>query len=210
MKRYAVPLGILAVTIILIVLVALGANGGVDYTRGVASEQPLSAEWSRGNIDSKVVIMGYSDFQCPACRAYEPLVNQLYKEYGDRVLFVYRHFPLINIHPNADAAARAAEAAGRQGKFWEMHDMLFENQSSWSKLVNAESVFAGYAQKLGLALEDYESVMASDEVRQMVADDYARGLKAGVNSTPTFFLNGTKIRPSSYDEFRLLLEAALR
>jgi protein-disulfide isomerase len=210
MKRYAVPLGILAVTIILIVLVALGANGGVDYSRGVASEQLLTAEWSRGNIDSKVVITGYSDFQCPACRAYEPLVNQLYKEYGDRVLFVYRHFPLFSIHPNADAAARASEAAGRQGKFWEMHDMLFENQSSWSKLVNAESVFAGYAQKLGLALEDYESVMASDEVRQMVADDYARGLKAGVNSTPTFFLNGTKIRPSSYDEFRLLLEAALR
>jgi len=205
-----VPLGILAVTIVLIVLVAMGAKGGVDYTRGNATEQPLSAEWSRGNAESKVVVIEYSDFQCPACRAYEPLVNQLYKEFGDRVLFVYRHFPLFSIHPNADGAARAAEAAGQQGKFWEMHDLLFVNQSSWSKLVNAESVFTGYAEKLGLSLDAYTAAFESAEARQSVADDYARGLKMGVNSTPTFFLNGSKIRPSSYDEFRLLLEAALR
>ncbi len=211
MKRFALPLIILGVTIILIVLIALGSSGAVDYSGGKATAQPMSQEWARGNTGSSVVIVEYSDFQCPACKAYAPLLRQVESLYGEKVAFAYRQFPLYQIHPNADITARASEAAGAQGKFWEMHDILFDKQSQWANQPSAEAFIISYATALNLDIAKFKTDLNSVEVKQAVADDYARGVAAGVNGTPSLFLNGVKIteNPRSIEEFKALLDAAL-
>ncbi|MBI2063796.1 MAG: thioredoxin domain-containing protein [Candidatus Yanofskybacteria bacterium] len=159
-----------------------------------------SSDWVTGNQESSVILIEYSDFQCPACGAYYPLVNKLIKEQGENFKFVYRHFPLQQ-HPNAKPAAYAAEAAGKQGKFWEMEAMIFENQNNWSGSKNADDIFRGYAGSLGLNLEQFDADRKSEEAKNKVDADSQSGVRAGVNATPTFFLNGKKIQPRGYDEF---------
>lgn len=161
---------------------------------------------TKGSRSAKIVMVEYSDFQCPACAAYFPLVKKLNEEMGDKILFVYRNFPLSQ-HKNAKPSAYAAEAAGKQGKFWEMHDLIFTNQSAWEKESNAAEIFAGYAKLLSLNMDQYNKDVDSDEIQQKVADDYESGEKAGVPGTPTFFVNGKKIpSPRSYEEFKQLIE----
>ncbi len=209
MKRYALPLIILVVIAGLIALIFFGGSGAPDYSGGNTTPEPITSEWVRGSATSTAVLVEYSDFQCPACKAYEPLMQQVIAAYGDRVAFVYRNFPLYQIHLNADAAARAAEAAGRQGKFWEMHDLLFANQETWDKLVNPWSSFDAYAATIGLNVEQFKTDVASPEVAQAVANDYARGIAQAVSGTPSFFLNGTQIKPGSYQDFAAILDAVL-
>jgi protein-disulfide isomerase len=211
MKRYALPLIILGVTLILILLIALGSSGGVNYSIGKATAQPITAEWFRGNVQSRVVVVEYSDFQCPACRAYEPLLAQVVSLYADKVAFVYRQFPLYQLHPNADLGARASEAAGAQGKFWEMHNALFAKQSEWSERPNAETFILSYAKELGFDLSKFKADLSSDATKQAVADDYARGVASGINSTPSFVINGVRLKdnPRSLDEFKAVLDAEL-
>lgn len=164
----------------------------------------------KGNRDASVILVEYSDFQCPACRGYYPIVAALTEEFGESIAFVYRHFPLVTIHAYADLAARAAEAAGKQGKFFEMHDELFDNQSSWSTSQPRETI-VGYAEELGLDVVQFEIDLESDEVKDKVRADRASGQRARVNSTPTFFLNGEKItdNPRSYEEFAELIRIQL-
>ncbi|MBI2639367.1 MAG: thioredoxin domain-containing protein [Candidatus Sungbacteria bacterium] len=170
----------------------------------------FSGDNMKGSKESKVVLVEYSDFQCPACAAYYPLVKEAAKEFADDAQFVYRHFPLSQIHRNAELAARAAEAAGRQGKFWEMHDIIFEKQSEWASEKNARELFRQYAETLGLDLERFSQDIDSSGVISKVADDYRGGFDSGVNSTPTFFLNGQKLQnPRSYDEFRTIIRKAI-
>jgi protein-disulfide isomerase len=212
MRRFALPLIILGVTLILILLIAVGGgSSGTDYNSGKATEQPISEDWVRGNPAAKVVLIEYSDFQCPACKAYEPLLRQAESLFESNVAFVYRHFPLTQLHANADLAARASEAAGKQGKFWEMHDALFDHHDSWENMLNAESTFLGYAQQIGLNLDQFKSDLTSSEVKQAAADDYARGVRAGVQGTPSFILNGKLLtqNPQNLAEFKLLLDTAL-
>ncbi|KKT41181.1 MAG: Na+/H+ antiporter, NhaA family protein, nonfunctional [Candidatus Giovannonibacteria bacterium GW2011_GWA2_44_13b] len=158
-----------------------------------------------GNKDSKKILVEYSDFQCPACKAYQPLVKQLLKEHGTEFLFVYRHFPLPQ-HKNAKAGAYAAEAAGVQGKFWEMHDKLFDGQTDWAEKGNAGDIFIEYAKSLNLDINKFKEDFASDGVHQKVDRQYKSGVANFVNSTPTFFINGKKIQPRSYEEFVKLVE----
>ena len=121
---------------------------------------------------------------------------------GAQVKFAYRHFPLPQ-HKNAKLAATVAEAAGKQGKFWEMHDLIFQNQSDWSEDKNAAVIFAKYAQDLQLDLAKFQTDIADEEIKAKIENDYKSGVKAGVNSTPSFFLNGKKINnPRNYDEFK--------
>jgi protein-disulfide isomerase len=163
----------------------------------------------KGNSESSVVLVEYSDFQCPACGAYYPLLKALVEEFGSEMQFVYRHFPLPQ-HQHAELAGRAAEAAGQQGKFWEMHDLIFENQTSWANLRNTEEVFTQYAVQLGLDMEKFKTDLDSKELKEKVRRDYSSGLSSGVNSTPTFFLNGVKLQnPRSYEEFRNAILNAL-
>ena len=128
---------------------------------------------------------------------------------GAQVQFAYRHFPLSQ-HKNAKLAATVAEAAGKQGKFWEMHDLIFQNQSDWSEEKNAAVIFAKYAQEVGLDLAKFQTDIASEEIKAKIENDYKSGVKAGVNSTPSFFLNGEKItNPRNYDEFKNAILQAL-
>lgn len=148
-----------------------------------------------GKADSKVVLIEYGDFQCPGCQSVNPAVVDVRNEYKDHIAFVYRHLPLTNIHPNALASAAAAEAAGKQGKYWEMHEKLFETQDSWSNATaeQRQTFFDGYARELGLDLEKFKADMISDEVTRRINRDRALAAKIGADSTPTFVLNGEKL-----------------
>ncbi len=170
-------------------------------------------DWTRGNTQAKVTVIEYGDFQCPACAQYEPIVQKLTTEYGDRVLFGFRDFPLYQIHKYASISARAAEAAGLQGRYWEMHDLLYANQTRWSVMgseAEALNFFKAYAQQIGIDPIRFAADVDSSAVHDKINVDVRSGNDANVNSTPTFFLNNTKIpNPKSYDEFKSILDTAL-
>jgi protein-disulfide isomerase len=163
-----------------------------------------------GPESAKILLVEYSDFQCPACSAYEPVLKQLLAKYPNDIQFVYRHFPLNQIHPNAYEAALAAEAAALQGKFWEMHDLLFETQASWSRLGAPFEHFKNLASQLNLNTEQFEADYSSSAVKDKVGADQASGLAAGIDSTPTFFLNGQPLAvPRSLEAFSTIIDAEL-
>ncbi|OGE81534.1 MAG: hypothetical protein A2826_00485 [Candidatus Doudnabacteria bacterium RIFCSPHIGHO2_01_FULL_43_23] len=184
--------------------------GTVPDNGGAEVEGLSASDWVTGNRDASVVVIEYGDFQCPACGAYHPILKQLKSEFGDRVAFVYRHFPLRSIHQNAEASARATEAAGKQGKFWEMHDVLFERQTEWGNQLGAIGLINGYAEELGLDMERYEADLKSDEIADLVNEDLQSAIRNGLSSTPTFVLDGKVIQtPRSVGEFQTLLNTAL-
>lgn len=160
-----------------------------------------------GNKDSKTVLIEYGDFQCPGCGGLHPKLKPVVEENKDNIAFIFRNFPLSSIHPNALAAASAAEAAGLQDKFWEMHDLLFENQNEWSeaKLDERTTIFEKYAEELELDITKFKEDIESKEIAQKIKRDQALGKKAGVESTPTLILNGKKLNQSQFST-----EAALR
>jgi protein-disulfide isomerase len=197
--------GFIGIALLMFGLVKLGGGSETNGTASLLAAVSAS-DASKGNTEAPVTLIEYSDFQCPACASYYPLVKELMNEYGDRVHFVYRNFPLVQ-HKNAAPAALAAEAAGRQGKFWEMHDLLFENQVRWATSKEVRTIFEQYASSLKLNLEQFSADMESDEIKAKVQADYDGGIAAGVNSTPTFFLNGEKIvNPQSLNEFKALID----
>lgn len=163
-----------------------------------------------GSESAKVTIVEFADFQCPACGSAYPIVKQITAEYGDRVQFVYRHFPLPG-HRHALDAARAAEAAGKQDKFFEMSDLLFVNQSDWSEGNNAKTLFEEYAESLGLDMEKFRSDRDAEETTSYIQKDQTDGIALGVNSTPTFYVNGEKFSGVlSYDRFKEILDERLK
>lgn len=145
-----------------------------------------------GNPKAKVVMIEYGDFQCPGCDAAAPILKAVSAKYKDDLAFIFRDFPLSSIHPNARAAAAAAEAAGLQGKFWEMHDELYDNQSSWENLSGAQrtDAFAGYATSLGLNKDKFLKDIDSTAVAAKIDYDVALGQKAGVSGTPSIYVQG--------------------
>lgn len=213
MVKYSI---IIVVSILAIIVGALkftSGNSSSNQTLGEAtSNLPAvnSSDWVKGEKGAKVTLIEYSDFQCPACATYYPILKQLNQEFGDKMQFVYRHFPLKK-HLNAELVARAAEAAGRQEKFWEMHDLIFENQGKWSDDKNAEAKFVKYAQSLNLDLEKFKANLNSQEIKEKVKSDLQGGLGAGVSATPTFFLNGVKLQnPQNYEEFKRIIEDTIK
>lgn len=200
----------IGLVVIVVLLLMMSGRGGpkmdVPFEVGVVHE----LDNTKGNPEASVVVMEYSDFQCPACRAYYPMVRQLITEFEDRVLFVFRHFPLLSIHPNAEFAARASEAAGKQEKFWEMHDVLYQKQNEWARVANVTPLFESYATLLALDLEKFRTDFGSDEVKDFVRAQRVHAVQAGLQGTPTFFVNGEQIvNPSSYDAFRNIIVEAL-
>jgi protein-disulfide isomerase len=176
----------------------------------VLGEQVSSTDRTFGNPQGIVELVEYSDFQCPACAAASPKVSQLMVDYKDQIKFVYRHFPLKQIHPNAEPAAKAAEAAGVQGKFMEMADALFKNQDRWKNSPNPTGLFTDYAKELGLDTDKFQKDMRSADIETKIERDYQSGVQTGVNSTPTFFLNGKKIAtPATYEGFAQLIQEAI-
>ncbi len=213
-KKVILLWGGFMVVIALVVLgmIKLAQNEGVQKASSLTV--PVSAaDWQTGPKDSKATLVEYSDFQCPACGAYHPIIKQLIKELGDKMLFVYRYFPLRQIHKNAEISARAGEAAGKQGKFWEMHDMLFENQNKWADLSDSavRDVFTQYATALKLNLDQFKKDLDSNATLDKINADYSGGTQSGVDSTPTFFLNGEKIlnAPQTVEDFKKLIETRL-
>lgn len=169
------------------------------------------SDWFVGGKDASVVIVEYSDFQCPACGAYFPVMKGLQEAYGDKLKIVYRNYPLTSLHPNAQLAAQAAEAAGIQGQFFVMHDLLFGNQQTWSAEADPTNTFIGYATSIGLDIEKFKTDLTSDATFSAVKEDIRSGDKSNVDSTPTFFLNGFQIEknPQGLDPFKALIDAAL-
>ncbi len=166
------------------------------------------SDWRFGNPDAKVTLLEYSDLQCPVCRNYEPIVEQARAAYASSTLFLYRHFPLQQ-HQWALASAHAAEAAGMQGKFWDMVHVLFQNQESWVQSKNPAPLFSQYAQELGLNVQKFQTDENSQAVSDKVISDRTAALEDQIPGTPTFFLNGQQVQFQSYDQLKQLLDQAL-
>lgn len=153
------------------------------------------ADHTKGSDSNKILLVEYGDFQCPSCAGAHPHINTLMEEYKDDVTFIFRNFPLTAIHPNARAASAVAEAAGLQGKYWEMYDKLYESQSDWSSLDASQrtDLFNRYAEDLSLDMTKFAEDLASQSVNKKINFDLALGKEAGTSATPTFFLNGEKL-----------------
>lgn len=207
MKNFLwVVVGILVLVGLFFLFKAPTGGTGEGYELGVMN----SFDHVKGNASSTVVLMEYADFQCPACRTYYPVMRQLVQEFGGQIAFVFRHFPLTGIHANAEFAARAAEAAGKQGKFWEMHDLLFEKQTEWERTADVETLFTSYATLLGIDVEQFKLDWRSKEVKDFVANQRTHAVRSGLQGTPTFFVNGVQItNPNTADEFRMLIRNAI-
>jgi len=150
-----------------------------------------------GSNSKGITLVEYGDFQCPVCGLYEPTVKQVAEKYKDDIQFQFRHFPLQQVHPNAFAASRAAEAASLQNKFWEMHDLLYANQNEWSAASDPVSMFNGYAKTLGINVEQFKTDFTSGKVNGAIQADISAGNKLKVTGTPTFFLNGKLVELKS-------------
>jgi protein-disulfide isomerase len=167
----------------------------------------------KGEANASVKLVEYGDFQCPYCGQYYPLVQQVTEKYKDNPEFSFQflNLPLPQIHQNATAAARAAEAADKQGKYWEMYDKLFQNQSAWGSLGDARPTFRAYASELKLDMKQYDKDYASKAVNDKINADVAKFNKTKLEkSTPTFILNGKSVKPTSVDEFSKLIDAELK
>jgi len=170
-------------------------------------KQPLSEQdHRRGSDNAPAVLVEYGDFECPFCGRAQGLIRQLQDRFGSQLLFVFRHFPLSTVHPHAELAAEAAEAAGTQGRFWEMHDALYDNQEQLSA-----ELIVGLGQTLELNMPRFMSELNGRSYRARVQQDFMGGVRSGVNGTPTFFINGLRHDgPVDLDSLSTALELAAR
>lgn len=202
-----VIIGISVVSLLLLI-------GGVFLFSGKenaeSSAKPIDTTLLEGNKrhlkgieSSKVTIVEFADFQCPACARTQPVLNQIMSEYGKEVTFIFRHFPLPQ-HRNAVLAAKAAEAAGEQGKFFEMANMLYSQQDRWSESGkdDAEEIFKDLARNLALDLETFNNDLESNKYEDLIQADKSVGLQLSVNSTPTIFINGQRILEPTYENLK--------
>lgn len=152
----------------------------------------------QGNPNAKVELVEFGDYQCPHCGHAYPIIKQVQQALGDELKFVFRNFPLVEIHPQARIAAVATEAANRQGKYWEMHDIIFEHQQQLRL-----PALLGYARTLGLNMEQFETDIGDDALVEIIEEDFESGVRSGVNGTPTFFIDGHKYA-GSWDADQLI------
>lgn len=199
------------VIVIAVGLTAVGTGTALYRARrpAIPSTKQASSETEAGDsvhalgpADAPVTLEEFADFQCPPCGKLSEPINQLQREYGSKLRFVFRNFPL-GMHQHAREAAMAAEAAGLQGKFWQMHDLLFSEQAVWSKLDDIHSLFDAYAGMIGLNLERFHKDMQSAEVAARISIDQKHGSVIGVRNTPTLFLNNQALSPEVLDPTKL-------
>ncbi|MDB5164909.1 MAG: oxidoreductase, partial [Candidatus Saccharibacteria bacterium] len=187
---------VIVVVLLFIGVFALGGNGskGADKKSPGTLTQHVAGKGTAG-----VTLTEYGDFQCPYCEQYATTVQQVQAKYGDQIKFQFRNYPLTSLHPNAFAAARAAEAAGLQNKYWEMHDALYiaNNWQVWTGASDAVPYFNQYAQQLGLNVDQFKKDYLSSKVNDLINADMAEGGKLGITGTPTFFLDGKKVDVSN-------------
>ncbi len=161
-----------------------------------------------GNKDSKVILIEYGDFQCPGCGSAYAVVKNATEAYRNKIGFVFRSFPLTTIHPNALAASSVAEAAGLQGKYWEMHDKLYENQSAWKDLTGQARTdyFKQLAEQVGVNVDQWLVDLDSERVQKKISYDQSLGKKAGVSGTPAFFINGNNVGDQYFEGDKLVAQ----
>lgn len=156
----------------------------------------------RGEGRASVTLEEFGDYQCPPCATVAATLSRIEHDYAGKLRVIFREFPLP-MHVHAQAAACAAEAAGLQGRFWEMHDLLYRNQAAWTAAAKIEDIFKGYALTLGIDVDRFLRDCASEQVRERVATDHAQGEARGVTATPTLFINGHNLPPASLNEAAL-------
>ncbi len=202
----------------IVLLAVIALIGGVFFfTKDKADTKSTTtavvSKHSSGAGTSGVELVEYGDFQCPACGSFFPIIEQIRTDYGDKLKFTFRNFPLTTIHRNAVAAHRAAEAASLQGKFFEMYELLYQNQTSWSSLTSPVVVFENYATSLSLDLTKFKEDFASEAVNNTINADRKEGEdKYAINGTPTFILNGQKLDSAevgSLELFTKKIDAAI-
>ncbi|MBH1980633.1 DsbA family protein [Candidatus Saccharibacteria bacterium] len=220
-KRTWIIFGV-AVIAILAGLIAFSRQSSVNVdgvnhstVRTTGDENSAIADQIFGKKDSKVTLIEYGDFQCPGCGTFHSNFAPVMDEYKDKITFVFRNFPITQIHPNARVAAASAEAAGLQGKYWEMWNILYGKQNEWSSLgANVrDAQFEKYAMQLGLDVTKFKEDVASDKVAKKINFDQSLGKNNGVTGTPSLFLNGATLATDKYsstDTIRNTLDAALK
>jgi protein-disulfide isomerase len=194
MKRY------LPFVIIAAVLVA-AVGGGFMMFRSAQPQSPTTPTPAGGSVATSkglVTIDEYGDYQCPPCGALHPIIKTLKGEYGDRIQFAFHHFPLTQLHSHALEASSAAAAAGLQGKFWEMHNLLYEKQSEWSEVGDFRPIALEFARKIGLDLPRFTRDIDGIQVVTIISEDMQRGALLGVSGTPTVFINGQLIHSDNF------------
>lgn len=211
-------IGFLVLITVGVVIAGIVSNGDSSPSTTGAATTTLAAavtstDWIEGSSTAPVTLIEYGDYECPACGAYYPVIKQLQTDFGSQLRLVFRNFPLYTIHPDAGIAAQAAEAAGLQGKYWQMHDLLYQNQATWATAdpsVVTTEWFNGYASSLGLNVSQFDTDMNSTQVTNKIAADVASGNAVGIDSTPTFFINQKEIvNPGSLQEFENDIKAVL-
>lgn len=187
-------IGALTIAILLIIGLSGNRNGNAQSSSSTTADPSVlirSDSPSEGPSGAKVTIVEFADFQCPACAEVNPTINAIESAYKNQVRLVYRYFPLPQ-HTNAVPAAIAAEAANEQGKFWEMHDLLFKNQTDWENSSNPNEIFTSYARQLGLDETKFAAALKDSSVKAKIDEGVKDGNTLGVNATPTLYVNGQK------------------
>jgi protein-disulfide isomerase len=168
--------------------------------QGIPGAEPPHAI---GPANAPAQLEEFGDFQCPPCGLFHPILEQMEREFGDKLRVTFRQFPLVPAHQHALTAASASEAAGLQGKFWEMHKLIFEHQKEWKDQFDVRPIFQGYAERIGLNMERFKRDMDGEVVQQRIFQDGKRGRSLGVKGTPTVFLNGREVPFESLPAERL-------
>jgi protein-disulfide isomerase len=190
--------------LLMIASIAYGQYASKAANDGVTLERHI-----KGNPDATVTLTEYGDFQCPACGQFYPIVKSVLDQYGSQIRFEFRNFPLTAIHPHALSSAKAAEAAGVQGKFFEMHDKLFENQKVWSASPSPVAFYVQYAEELGLDIDLFKQHMRASLIEDEIKNGLQEAQEFGFTGTPSFLLNGEPLEFESYPEFMSKIESAL-
>jgi protein-disulfide isomerase len=208
-------LGVIAAIIVVFVGVAV-FSGNKSNSNSSSSSKGTPTNHVIGKGSTGVTLVEYGDYQCPFCGQYYPILKQVQAEFNDQIKFQFRNFPLQSLHRNAFAGARAAEAADSQGKYWEMHDLLYQNQdpagaSGWvASSSPLNDYFVGFAKQLNLNVDKFKSDYASDKVNGAINADMAAGNKLGITGTPTFYIDGKKVEISqSLSEFEKVIKAEI-
>jgi len=197
-------------------IIFLAFFGFIIFSIKKNKDKPIvlsSAGYSRGNPAAKVTLVEFGDLQCPACRAYEPFVRNALHDYDGKVKLLYKNFPLLTVHPNANLAAKVAVAAGEQGKFFLMHDWLYDNQDSWAELSanDARAKMIEAAKVMGISTDKLQIDIDSKATTDKISVTENEGGVVGVSGTPTFYLNNERMdpMPQNYDEFKKDVAAAI-
>jgi len=223
-KRNKVFITIVSATIILfaggIFLMTRGSpaplapDNKADTSRLISPNSYETSGFVDGNYlpataSATTTLVEFGDYECPACGVYAPYVKQLLTDFAGKITFVFRNYPLPQ-HKNALISAYAVEAAGLQGKYWQMHEKMYATQNDWVNLNDPKNTFVGYAQNLGLNVDKFTADMDSSQIKDLVQSDMSDGNAVGLTETPTFYLNNLKINiTGSYDQFKNLIQIVI-